>query len=188
MNIFYLHQDPLECARQHCDKHVVKMAIEYAQLLSTTHRVVDGAPWAGRTTNGRRIIRYLHNDSTMNINLYKACHVNHPSTIWVRQSKQNYDWLYDMWIHVCNEYTHRYGRVHASMVKLEEILVLAPDRIGDGEFTEPTLAMKQYPNCVVKGDAVESYRNFYWEDKRGFAKWTNRPEPSWWQERELLNG
>ena len=42
MNIFYLSDDPQICAEQHCDKHVVKMCIEYAQLLSTAHRVLDG--------------------------------------------------------------------------------------------------------------------------------------------------
>ena len=30
----------------HCDKHVVKMILEYAQLLSTAHRVLDGDEWA----------------------------------------------------------------------------------------------------------------------------------------------
>jgi len=42
MNIFYLNKDPKVCAEQHCDKHVVKMIVEYAQLLSTAHRVIDG--------------------------------------------------------------------------------------------------------------------------------------------------
>jgi hypothetical protein len=42
MNIFYLDEDPKICAQYHCDKHVVKMIIEYAQLLSTAHRVLDG--------------------------------------------------------------------------------------------------------------------------------------------------
>ena len=42
MNIFYLHKDPKICAEQHLDKHVVKMLIEYAQLMSTAHRMLDG--------------------------------------------------------------------------------------------------------------------------------------------------
>ena len=42
MNIFYLHKDPDICAEYHCDKHVLKMIIEYAQLLSTAHRMLDG--------------------------------------------------------------------------------------------------------------------------------------------------
>ena len=42
MNIFYLHPNPQTAARMHCDKHCVKMILEYAQLLSTAHRDLDG--------------------------------------------------------------------------------------------------------------------------------------------------
>ena len=42
MNIFYLSTNTDECARYHCDKHVVKMILETAQMLSTAHRVLDG--------------------------------------------------------------------------------------------------------------------------------------------------
>ena len=42
MNLFYLHNDPVKSAEMHCDKHVVKMIIEYAQIMSTAHRMLDG--------------------------------------------------------------------------------------------------------------------------------------------------
>ena len=42
MNIFYLHEDPVQNAKWHIDKHIVKMPIEYAQLMSTAHRMLDG--------------------------------------------------------------------------------------------------------------------------------------------------
>ena len=42
MNIFYLHENPERCAEMHCDKHVVKMILETAQLLSTAHHEIDG--------------------------------------------------------------------------------------------------------------------------------------------------
>ena len=45
MNIFYLHKKPEISAQLHCDKHVVKMIIEYAQMLSTAHRMLDGRPY-----------------------------------------------------------------------------------------------------------------------------------------------
>ena len=53
MNIFYLHKDPVICAEYHIDKHVVKMPIEYAQLMSTAHRVLDGELYLGKTKNNR---------------------------------------------------------------------------------------------------------------------------------------
>ena len=40
MNIFYLHEDPIQNAKWHIDKHIVKMPIEYAQLMSTAHRML----------------------------------------------------------------------------------------------------------------------------------------------------
>ena len=57
MNIFYLHKDPIVAAQMSCDKHVVKMILESAQLLSTCHRVQDGTEWYDKTANGRRIKR-----------------------------------------------------------------------------------------------------------------------------------
>ena len=42
MNIFYLHPDPTIAAQMMCDKHVLKMVLETAQLLSTAHRELDG--------------------------------------------------------------------------------------------------------------------------------------------------
>jgi len=184
MNVFYLDENPVTCAEQHCDKHVVKMCIEYAQLLSTAHRVLDGELWYGRTTNGRKIQRYFHPDPAMNDTLYKASHINHPSNIWVRQSDSNYNWLYEMWCSLCYEYEHRYGRVHESFRKLEYSLLLPPMGIVVAEFTQPTPAMKAYPECIVEGDSLLSYRNFYWADKKEFAKWTKREIPEWWREYE----
>jgi len=184
MNIFYLHPDPLICAEQHCDAHVTKMAVETAQLLSTAHRVVDGEMYEGRTTKGHRIKRYFHPDTLMNEELYKVAHINHPSTKWVRQSAANYNWLYELWANLCAEYTYRYGRTHESWRKLEYLLLLPPMQISDSEFTQPTPAMKQYPECIVEGDSIQSYRNFYWADKREFAKWTKRDKPEWWTENE----
>ena len=59
MNIFYLDKDPKTCAEQHLDKHVVKMLIEYAQLMSTAHRVLDGVKYIGKSKTGRKVTRYL---------------------------------------------------------------------------------------------------------------------------------
>ena len=55
MNIFALDTDPVIAAQSHCDKHVVKMIIEYAQLMSTAHRVLDGALYQDKTANNRSI-------------------------------------------------------------------------------------------------------------------------------------
>ena len=74
MNIFELHENPNVCAEMHCDKHIVKMPIEYAQLLSTAHRVLDGTEYIGETKTGRKAKRWRLDDEREN-HLYKASHV-----------------------------------------------------------------------------------------------------------------
>jgi len=71
MNIFYLDHNPKTCAEQHCDKHVVKMIIEYAQLMSTAHRILDGKEYYDLTANNRKIKRWLLPDKREDV-LMKA--------------------------------------------------------------------------------------------------------------------
>lgn len=179
MNVFYLHQEPATCAKQHNDKHVVKMIVEYAQIMSTNHRVLDGTEYYGLSKNGRKIKRWRLSDNVEDI-IYKACHVNHPSTVWARQSNNNYNWLYAMWLELCAEYTHRYGKTHKTYELLHEILATPPMNIPIGPKTQPTPAMKKFPQCIVEGDSVASYRNYYHEAKQHFNRWTKRDVPDWY--------
>ena len=71
MNIFYLNNNPKTCAQMHNDSHCSKMIIEYAQLMSTAHRFLDGEKYYGKTANGRKIARWLHPDPVMEATLYK---------------------------------------------------------------------------------------------------------------------
>lgn len=175
MNIFYLSNDPRGCAEMHNDKHVVKMILEYAQLLSTAHRVLDGTELIGYSKTGRRQKRYVLSDSRDSV-LYSATHINHPSAVWVRQSDKNYDWLYVMWRELMSEYTYRYGKVHACE-RLEKQLSRLPYNIPKGEFTEPTPAMPD--DYKIDGDAIQSYHNYYINDKHKMSRWTDRPMPLW---------
>ena len=82
VNIFYLSAYPDQCAEMHNNSHCSKMIIEYAQLMSTAHRVLDGTEYYGRTKNNRKIKRWKLNSELEHI-LYKASHINHPSGIWM---------------------------------------------------------------------------------------------------------
>lgn len=174
MNIFKLHEDYREAAKLQCDKHVVKMDTEYAQLLSTAHRVLDGDEYYDKTSNGRRIKRWLHPDPVKEQELYKASHINHPSNIWARETVSNYLWLLGLWEESCKEYTHRYGKVHGAWQKLADHVQTPPANIPDGPLTPMPQAM---PDDVKCEDSVEAYRNYYKKYKAGFAKWTNRETP-----------
>jgi len=48
MNIFYVHKNPIVAAKMLIDKHVVKMIVESAQMLSTAHRLLDGTEYYGK--------------------------------------------------------------------------------------------------------------------------------------------
>jgi hypothetical protein len=177
MNIFYLDPSPKTCAQMHLDKHVVKMIIEYAQLMSTAHRVIDGVEYFDKTVNGRKIKRWLHPNPQMEINLMKASHINHPSGIWTRDNTENYMWLYAMWHYLCEEYTFRYGKIHAC-TRLSHELSFAPRNMKNGKFYPPTPAMPD--ECKIPGDSLSSYHKYYIEKKNHFARWTKRERPEWY--------
>ena len=173
MNIFYLNKDPKVCAEMHVDKHCVKMILEYAQLLSTTHRVLDGILVDGLSKSGRKRKQYILPDQREQV-LYSATHINHPSAIWVRQSDANYAWLYRMFGALMDEYTYRYGKNHACE-RLADELSYRPKNIPKGSFTEPTPAMPDH--YKVAGDSIQSYKNYYLGDKQRMFSWKNRPTP-----------
>ena len=160
MNVFYLDPDPVKCARMHVDKHVVKMIVEYAQLLSTAHRVLDGTETIEKTKNGRKIKRYRFTNNYKESTYYLACHINHPSAVWVRKSSLNYRWLHELFVALCDEYTYRYGKRHSTDEKLRVALALKPTNIPYGKFTQPTPAMSHYPDCIVEGDSLKSSHLF----------------------------
>ena len=177
MNIFYLDEDYKVAAKQHLDKHVVKMIIEYAQLMSTAHRVLDGTQWYDKTAAGRRIARWEHPNGELDQILYKASHINHPSGIWVRESFSNYIWLHALWEKLCAEYTYRYGKIHMTQQKLQHILKTPPTNIPSGGMTKMPQAM---PDEFKQKDSIEAYRQYYRVAKAKMAVWTKRETPEWY--------
>ena len=180
MNIFYLHHDPEICAQMHNDKHVVKMILEYAQLLSTAHRVIDGTEEQALSKSGRKQKVWRLDDDRENV-IYKASHINHPSAKWARHGEQNYRWLFTMWTHLLNEYTHRYGKHHTAE-RLLTYLARPPKNINMEErYTSPWRAMpEQYKAARSKPNyTIESYRAYYLGEKVKMSRWTNRAMPEW---------
>lgn len=181
MNIFYLSSIPSKAAEYHVDKHCVKMILETAQLLSTAHRVLDGTEhvvdFPNKTTGQIKKKKVLVLPNTLlDKTLYSATHINHPSAVWVRQSKQNYMWLFALFDALCKEYTYRYGKVHVCETKLWHALEKFPNNISTFRgFTEPTPAMPdQYK---VPGDSVQSYHNYYNGEKQRMFSWKKRDVP-----------
>lgn len=177
MNIFYLSEDPKACAQDHCDKHIVKMIIEYAQLLSTAHRVLDGKETKVLSNSGKRMVsNWIMDDSSDSV-LYKVAHVSHPSNIWTRASGHHYIWLWRLWHELCLEYTERYNKTHSTWKKLRVYLSEPPQNIQDNGFTPPPQCMPE--ECKLD-DTIQAYRKFYMTHKREFATWKTRT-PLWFK-------
>ena len=150
MNIFYLDTCPIRAAQQQCDKHVVKMILESAQMLSTAHHEF-GSERA----------------------VYKSTHKNHPSTVWARECTSNYRWLYEHMIALGDEYTKRYGKAHLSIEKCREALREPPEgmpwnveayrlyHISKADIIEHTPPPQCMPDEYKRYDAVEAYRLYY---------------------------
>lgn len=153
MNIFVLDKDIKKCAEYHADQHVIKMILEYAQMLCTVlHENGIEAP-------------------------YKPTHRNHPCTLWAGESLSNWKWLKELALAVNEEYKFRYVKTvdHKSATI---IMSLPEPPITDKGLTEFAQAMpKEYR---VEGNPVQAYRNFYIHDKSRFAKWKKREIPDWW--------
>jgi hypothetical protein len=158
MNIFILDKDVKKCAQYHCDKHVVKMILETAQLLCGVHHVT------------------AHDTAQVTDQVpYKLSHKNHPCSIWARESLSNYLYLCELGLELCYEYTHRYGKRHKSQDVIAWCITNKPN-IFDKGFTEPAKAM---PDEYKVKSVVESYRNYYCGAKSGFASWKMRETPEW---------
>lgn len=177
MNIFYLDHNVTKCAEYHNDKHVVKMILEYAQLLSTAHRCLDGTLSVRLSQTGRKQKWYYLSDYRDDL-LYNATHINHPSAKWCRDTVANYEWLYRLFCACCEEYTFRYGKVHLTDQKLRKILATPPKNIPSGKFEEPWRAMPD--EVKIGNDSLASYRNYYINNKTHLASWKKRSVPEWY--------
>ncbi len=160
MNIFFLSQNPKEAARLHCDKHVVKMIIETAQLLYSSH--------------------WMLNPENLPESAYKLAHKNHPCSIWVRTSISNYLWLASLGWWLCKEYQYRYGehKVHKSEAHIVWLLQNPPKSIPFLSMTNPALAM---PDEYKQEDPILAYQTFYVESKfkqRNIVNYTKREWPN----------
>lgn len=159
MNIFFLSLSPKEAARFHCDKHVVKMIIETAQMLYSAHWVL--------------------NPEDLPETAYKLAHKNHPCSIWVRSSLENYLWLCSLGYWLCKEYQYRYGdhKQHKTQAHLEWLMSHPPKSIISLGMTLPAQAM---PDEYKHSDPLVAYKTFYIESKlkqRNIVAYTKRNWP-----------
>lgn len=163
MNIFATSQCPIQCAQEMTDVHVVKMILESAQLLSTAHFVLSGVQVG-----------------------YKPTHQNHPCAVWCRATSTNYHWLSRHFKALCEEFTHRTGKIHKSGELIKQLQWL-PTGIKQGSQTPFALCVSEELTGISDLDVHGRYQAYLnvkfaeWRsrDKPIKVKWTNRAKPSW---------
>ena len=162
MNIFCTDKSPVVSANNVIDKHVVKMPLESLQMMST-------------------IADYLGFDSP-----YRPVMLNHPCTIWARESRQNFLWLWEHAGSLCEEYTSRYGKTHKCELTMNDynhIWIDVVETLPDIGLTPFAIAISENMKCrQVKGfddmSEIDKYRQYYIQDKARIATWKkNKP---WW--------
>jgi len=152
MNVFVCDVDPVIAAQSLADKHVVKMVVETAQMLSAACEL------SGITFEGQ----------------YRLTHRHHPCVQALLEQNTYVRWTVLHGLALCSEYTRRYDRRHKSQNIIETAASLLPwDTTADFDF-------EQFPRAVFdefKGlNVVEAYRrhlahkyNVLW--KPGNARW-----------------
>lgn len=161
MNLFFLHDDPRQAARDHADKHVGKMLLEACQMMSTAVRKhgFDGG--------------------------YASAYVNHPMTKWVGQSYEHADWTLTYATELAKEFVHRYGHSHKSTFLLPTLSMAIAEVMPSRGWRNPPRCMPNEYKIdydTYAGDVpchVASYRDYYRDAKSHIHKWTNRPIPTW---------
>lgn len=195
MNIFFLSISIRRCARAHFDKHVVKMILEYCQLLSAAWFILN---------EQEAIVHITQN------NIYKPTHKNHPCSVWVRQHINNYNYVARLGLELCKEWRYRYNhpntRLHAAEHKLIFLINNPPINIPTFIIVKVpsnpkmfTLPMPQAmpDECKYKKknsvhSCVKAYRKYYTSiHKEHLVSWTIKKtkiskdresldKPKWW--------
>jgi len=156
MNIFMLSSDPKTCAEMHSDRHVIKMILESAQMICTTH--------------------HLHPAKNIDYEIpYKKTHENHPCTKWVRQSLTNYEYLKSLMGYLNYEYRKRYNK-NVNHKSFEAVRYLPAPDIEDDGWTRPALAMPD--EYKISDDYECCYRTYYAFGKTKLLNYTRSVEPA----------
>ena len=141
MNIFHLHKVPKVCAEYHCDKHVVKMILETAQMLSTAYQKHCG----------------------LDDYLYKPAYPKHPMTIWVGDSIENYKYALMLGTELGKQYTKRYRKIHKSSNIIS--LLRGIGRVWNVEDNFPSVKFTPPPQCMPDEykheDYITAYKQYY---------------------------
>ena len=151
------------------------MILELAQLLSTSHHILDKVQAEVYYNQGK---------------IYKKTHYNHPCALWVREHINNYNYVCRLGLELCKEWRYRYNhpetKLHGAELKLIFLLENPPRTISlynikkteknPRRFTLPMpLAMPDQFKILGKNPkkCIKSYRRYYLSSqKEHLRSWT----------------
>lgn len=131
MNVFCSNPDPVLSAKVLADRHVVKMCVETAQILSTALRA------RGQNHDG----------------LYRPAYVKHPCCLIAAENDAYFQYALQHGLALCAEYTRRYSRTHAA----EQVLTLISSVWPHADYLDLKIPLAM-PDEYKSDDPYESYR------------------------------
>ena len=158
------------------------MILESGQMLCTAHWI----KWLenlGKKRSDFRLVRDMQKYLFKNIPIdsqppWKLTHMNHPCSIWTRETYGNYVWHLMLMKYLLIEYEKRYQRKHKSWDTFGWLDKNIPPNISTGRTPFPICMKEEYK---ISEDPVSCYREYYLKDKVRFAKWKNGNIPEWWR-------
>lgn len=177
MNIFVTDDDPIQSARNLCDKHVrSKMQIEGAIMLAHAfpQEVLDH-PSTPKTKSG-------------NSRKSGKGYFNHQCSVWARESKDNFIWLVEHTLEQFNERMYRWPNSKEHFTK--DFILWCSDNVHNTTIqktSQTPYAVAIGSDCVCRKNIVnfdelsiiDQYRSYIIFDK-SFATWSSRPSPTWY--------
>lgn len=177
------------------------MVTEYAQILSTVLRLKRGRsgvfardikntilPQEDQGKGWKAYPFSLPGETPRGPFVYLCTHINHPVVQWANLSLQNWTWLWELADYTGQEYTYRYGRIHAAHTVIRNCKKyqfgiggryrpLKTSEFLYDKLTVPKLCMPD--ELKIFDDPVKCYRLYYVVYKKDFNLWKNRDEPVW---------
>jgi hypothetical protein len=162
VNFFYLDTNPKKCAEYYCNKHVLKIPIEIAQILSKIHHELQSG------------INYesIYKNSLVVKNTLGPY-------IWAIESLENYLWTCNLGIELINEFKLRYNKESHKTEDILKFLLYNPPKLPKIGITKFRGTNRYDMFQYVSKDPVECARYNYAEMKCANDKWTKREIPNW---------
>ena len=151
MNIFFTSRNPVVAAQGLGDSHILKQILETAQLLDTAHNV-------SLVARPKSVF-------------------NNPCAMWARSSRENYTWLFQHFEELLNEYSYRFGKVHAYMKYVTHLQNVDGCKFSGFGWSDPPLIAPAIYQRLVEPTKV--YRAYYRHGKKSLHHWTKRNPPGW---------